>query len=115
MLARRYGVTEQTVRTWKNRDFVEDVSPTAHRLQTTLTPAQEVIVVEIRKLLLLSLDDLLVVTREFINPDVSRSGLERYLRRHGVSRLADLKPKPEKARFKTFQNDEPEYVHVDIK
>jgi len=68
-----------------------------------------------RKLLLLSLDDLLVVTREFINQDVSRSGLDRCLRRHGVSRLADLKPKPEKARFKTFKDYEPGYVHVDIK
>jgi len=115
VLARRYGVTEPTIRTWKNRDFVEDVSHTAHRLQTTLTPAQEVVVVEMRQLLLLSLDDLLVVTREFINADVSRSGLDRCLRRHGVSRLADLKPKPEKAKFKTFKDYEPGYVHVDIK
>ncbi len=115
VLARRYGVTEPTIRIWKNRDFVEDVSHTAHRLQTTLTPAQEIVVVELRKLLLLSLDDLLVVTREFINPDVSRSGLDRCLRRYGVSRLSDLKPQPEKAKYKTFKDYEPGYVHVDIK
>lgn len=115
VLAKRFGVTAPTVRTWKNRDFVEDVSHTAHRLQTTLTPAQEGVVVELRKLLLLSLDDLLVVTREFINPAVSRSGLDRCLRRHGVSRLADLKPKSEKAPYKTFKDYEPGYVHIDIK
>ena len=51
--------------------------------------------VEIRKLLLLPLDDLLVVTRKFINPDVSRSGLDRCLRRFGVSDLRALQPKIE--------------------
>jgi hypothetical protein len=42
---------------------------------------QEPIVVELRRLLELPLDDLLVVTRRFINPDVSRSGLNRLLQR----------------------------------
>ena len=43
--------------------------------------------VALRETLLLPLDDLLVVTREFIHPEVSRSGLDRCLRRHGVSNL----------------------------
>jgi hypothetical protein len=34
-----------------------------------------------RKALLLPLDDLLAVVREFLNPNVSRSGLDRCLRR----------------------------------
>jgi len=38
-----------------------------------------------------SLDDLLAVLREFLNPDVSRSGLDRCLRRHGVGNLRDLR------------------------
>ena len=46
---------------------------------------------ELRQRLLLSLDELLTVTQEFIHPDVSRSGLQRCLKRHGVSRLADVK------------------------
>ena len=50
-------------------------------------------VVELRKTLLLPLDDLLVVTREFIHPEVSRSGLDRCLRRHGVSDLKALCPR----------------------
>jgi hypothetical protein len=37
--------------------------------------------------LLLPLDGLLVVARGFICPDVSRSGLDRCLRRHGAGRL----------------------------
>jgi hypothetical protein len=47
----------------------------------TLTPAQEAVAVALRKALLISLDDLLAVVREFLNPDVSRSGLDRCLRR----------------------------------
>ena len=59
-------------------------------MYTTLTPDQELIVVELRRTLLLPTDDLLAVTREFINPAVSRAGLGRCLRRHGVSDLRDL-------------------------
>jgi len=46
-----------------------------------LTPAQEAVAVVLRKTLLVSVDDLLAVVREFLNPDVSRSGLDRCLRR----------------------------------
>ncbi len=45
-LAKRYGVTIPTIQRWRNSDSVEDRSHTPHRLQTTLTPAQEVVVVE---------------------------------------------------------------------
>jgi len=44
-------------------------------------------VVELRKLLLLPLDDLLVITREFIHPDATRSGIHRTLARHDLSNL----------------------------
>lgn len=92
VLAQRFGITEQTVYKWKKRDVFGDRSHTAHRLQTVLTPAQEAIVVHLRRTLLLPLDDLLAVTREFLSPDVSRSGLDRCLRRHGAGNLNALKP-----------------------
>ena len=76
MVAERYGISEQTVWKWRNRDSVQDRSHTALRLQTTLTPAQEAVAVSLRKTLLLPLDDLLSVVREFLNPKVSRSGLD---------------------------------------
>ena len=56
VLARRYGTTEQTVWKWRKRDSVNDRSHMAHRLQTTLTPAQEAVAVALRKTLLVSLD-----------------------------------------------------------
>ena len=115
MVAERYSISEQTVWKWRKRDGVHDHSHTAHRLQTTLTPAQEAVAVALRKALLLPLDDLLSVVREFLNPNVSRSGLDRCLRRHGVSKLRDLTPKAPKPAHKPFRAYEPGYLHVDVK
>ena len=115
VLALRYGVSEQSARKWKRRDSVQDLSATPHRLQTTLMPAQEAVVVALRRLLLLPLDDLLAVTREFLNPDVSRSGLDRCLRRHGVSNLTELLPKTSLEPRKAFKTYGPGFLHVDLK
>jgi transposase InsO family protein len=115
MVAERYGISEQTVWKWRKRDSVHDRSHTAHRLQTTLTPAQEAVAVSLRTTLLLPLDDLLAVVREFLSPNTLRSGLDRCLRRHGVSRLQDLKPKAAKPAHKPFKAYEPGYLHVDVK
>jgi hypothetical protein len=74
--------------------------------------------VELRKTLLLPTDDLLAVTREFINPAVSRAGLGHCLRRHGVSNLRDLIASQEPSEpvvKKTFKDYEPGFLHIDIK
>ena len=55
VLARRFNVTEMTIRKWKSRESVYDRPHTAHRLQTTLTPAQEAVAVELRRTLRLPL------------------------------------------------------------
>jgi transposase InsO family protein len=116
-LARRYNVSRQTIRKWKERDSAEDLSHRPDTLRTTLTPVQEAIVVELRTTLLLPTDDLLAVTREYINPDVSRAGLGRCLRRHGVSKLTDLVANETEApgKKKTFKDYEPGFIHIDIK
>jgi transposase InsO family protein len=115
MVAERHGTSEQTVWKWRKRDGVQDRSHTPHRLQTTLTPAQEAVAVALRKTLLVSLDDLLSVVREFLNPNASRSGLDRCLRRHGVGNLRDLKaraPQPKRSSFKAYETG---YIHIDVK
>ena len=91
-LAKHFAVSEATIHKWKSRDSFLDRSHTAHHLQTTLSSAQEHIVVYLRKSLLLPLDDLLALTREFLCPEVSRFGLDRCLRSHGVGNLRALKP-----------------------
>jgi transposase InsO family protein len=114
-LAERFGVTAQTIYKWRKRDSVEDRSHTPHRLQTTLTPAQEAVALALRKTLLVSLDDLLAVVREFLNPNASRSGLDRCLRRHGVGNLRDLTAKEQKPKHSAFKAYEPGYIHIDVK
>ena len=114
-LAERFGTTEQTIYKWKHRDTVHDRSHTPHQLQTTLTPAQEAVAVVLRKTLLVSIDDLLAVVREFLNPEVSRSGLDRCLRRHGVGNLRDLQAKDPRTKHKAFKAYAPGYLHVDVK
>ena len=119
-LAKQYNVTPQTIRKWQNRDEFTDKSHRPHRLQTKLSEHQEMLVVELRKLLLLPLDDLLVIVREFIHPEATRSGIHRTLRRHGVSNLnallrAENEEEAQPAKRKTFKDYAPGFVHVDVK
>lgn len=116
-LARLYNVIRQTIRKWKDRESPVDGSHCPKTMYATLTPYQELIVVELRRTLLLPTDDLLAVTREFINPAVLRAGLGRCLRRHGVSDLRDLvvQDSAAPAAEKTFRDYEPGFLHIDIK
>jgi transposase InsO family protein len=116
-VAELYNVTKATARKWRTRQDMQDRSHRPNKLSTTLTPAQEALVVELRRTLLLPLDDLLAITHEFINTEASRSGLDRCLRRHGVSNLKDLIPviEGETAPKKTLKDYEPGFLHVDIK
>jgi hypothetical protein len=87
MVAERYGISEQTAWEWHKRDSVHDLSHKPHMLHTALSPSQETVVVTLRTTLLLPSDDLFAIMREFINPNVSRSGLDTCLRRYSVEIL----------------------------
>lgn len=89
-LSKVLNIGEATVRKWRKRDSVENTPNTPHHLNTTLTPLQEYVVVGLRYQLKMPLDKLLRVTQTFINPNVSRSGLARCLKRYGVSRVSDI-------------------------
>jgi len=119
-LAERYGLSRHTVAKWRKRETVADGSHRPRRMHTTLSPAQEAVVVALREALLLPLDDLVAVTREFLHPKASRSGIDRCLRRHGLSNLKALiaeRQGESEARtpHKEFKDYEPGFVHVDVK
>jgi transposase InsO family protein len=114
-LAVKYKRNPRTIKRWRSRTTVEDASHRPKQIKATLSPDLEEVVVELRRLLLLGIDDLLVVVREFICPTLSRSALDRMLRRHGVSRLRDLLPQEEPQARKRFKSYEPGFLHVDIK
>ena len=72
----------------------------------------------LRQTLYLPLDDLVYITKQYINPDASRSGIARLLEREGMARLEDVIPKAEGETIsakKTFKDYEPGFVHIDIK
>ena len=88
-LSKQLNLTVSTVYKWKKRGAgnVQDASSRPHNMRTALAAWQEEIVVELRKDLMLPLDDLLVCVREYIAPAMTRSSLLRLLRRHNVNNL----------------------------
>lgn len=114
-----YNVNRSTIIKWQSRESFEDRSHRPHKSHTSLSPLQEDIVVQLRRSLLLVVDDLLVVVREYLKPNMSRASLIRLLKRHQVNRLtelyAELSEAPVNDKAKTFKDYEPGYIHIDIK
>jgi transposase-like protein len=119
-LARKLNLGVATIKKWRSRaaDNLHDLSSRPHNMQTSLLDWQEDIVVEIRKDMMLPVDDLLVVVRCFFKEDMSRSSLLRLLERRGVGSLrkmiAEQNPTPKK-KYKTFKDYDPGFLHVDVK
>ena len=116
-LAEKFNVHRHTIAKWRKRDEFTDKSHRPDNLQTTLSTGQELLVVELRKTLFLPLDDLLVVTREFISAAATRSGLQRTLTRYGVSNLNVMRREleeenGEKQPKKSFKYYAPGFVHI---
>jgi transposase InsO family protein len=110
-LAARCGLNPKTVAKWRKRTMTADAPMGPSRARsTTLSEAEEAIVVEFRRRTLLPLDDVLGCLREAI-PRLTRSALHRCLVRHGISRL----PRDEGNASKRgrFAETTIGYVHID--
>lgn len=98
----RCGVPEATIHEWNERTSFRDRPPhgtpaTTHAYPCTARHRP----VELRKALLLPLDDLLSILPRSLS--ASRTGLERCLRRHGVGNLAALTPTRPKELHRGFK------------
>ncbi len=91
-LARRYHPSKPTVRQWRRRAETADRAHGPQRWPTTRSAPQEAIMVALRQMLLLPLDDRLAVPGAGVGAGVSRSGLDRGRRRSGVSDRAVRRP-----------------------
>ena len=111
-LACQHGINRKTVRKWRQRTSVEDASMgPKHPRSTVLSPEEEAAIVAFRRHTLLPLDDCLYALQPTI-PHLTRSSLHHCLKRHGISRLPELKGEvPPKKRFKQYPIG---YVHIDI-
>ena len=114
VLSARFGTAQQTIYKWKHRGTVYDPSQTPHQLQATVTPAQELVAVVLRRTLLLSLDDLQAVVRKFLTPQVLRSDLDRCLWRHAVDNQRNLQAQSPWPTHPAFKAQEPRYPPVDV-
>ena len=111
-LSRELGIHPRTVARWRARRDVADRSTRPHRLATPITACEEALILELRRSLGLPLDDIVEAMRRCLNPQLSRSGVHRCLKRHGLSaRLT-----PQQAPAVAFQTDRPAgFIHIDVK
>src|SRR5204862_3996986 len=102
-VAKRHGINPKTVAKWKKRSSVADL-PTGPKqpASTVLSIEEEAIVIAFRRHTLLPLDDCLYALQATI-PHLTRSSLHRCLKRHGISRLPQVKNEgATKGKFKAY-------------
>ena len=113
-LARRYGVSTETVRKWRKRGPAEcrDRSSRPHKLPWKASEEERAVVCELRRATGFPLDDLTFVVRHFL-PHLDRDNVYRILKAAGLSRRpAPAKPETPASKFKEYELG---FVHVDVK
>src|SRR4051794_22243784 len=116
VLARRYGVSTETIRKWRRRgaDDCRDRSSRPQHLPWRASDEERAIVCTLRRVTGFPLDDLTVTLRHFL-PHLNRDSVYRILRAEGLGRLpAPPSPAPDKPtrRFKDYDLG---FIHIDIK
>src|SRR5689334_6798139 len=113
-LARRYGVSTETVRKWRKRGPGDclDRSARPHKLPWKASEEERAVVCALRRATGLPLDDLTFVVRHFL-PHLGRDNVYRILKAAGLSRRpAPTRPEKPAAKFKEYELG---FVHVDVK
>ena len=114
ILARRFGVSTETVRKWRKRGVTEcrDRSSRPHKLPWKASEEERAIVCALRRATGFPLDDLTFVVRHFL-PHLGRDNVYRILKAAGLSRRpAPAAPEKAAAKFKEYELG---FVHVDVK
>jgi transposase len=116
VLARRFGVSTETVRKWRKRgpDDCLDHSARPHRLPWKATDEERAVVCALRRATNFALDDLTFVVSHFL-PHLNRDSVWRILRAEGLSRRrppSSDKPRRGQGTFKEYDLG---FVHIDIK
>ena len=116
VLARRYGVSTETIRKWRQRGASDcrDRSARPHTLPWKATEEERAIVCALRRATNFALDDLTFVVTHFL-PHLNRDSVWRILKAEGLNR----RPKPVSERPAKGQGRFGDYdlgfVHIDIK
>jgi transposase InsO family protein len=114
ILARRFGVSTETVRKWRQRGPAEcrDRSSRPHRLPWKASEEERAVVCALRRATGFPLDDLTFVVAHFL-PHLNRDAVYRILRAAGLNRRpAPAKPETPAGKFKEYELG---FVHMDVK
>ena len=112
-LARRYNLTQNTVRKWRQRDFTHDKSSARNYNPSSINEREEYLLVCLRKDAGLSLDECHYVMTQHINANLTRPSIYRCFVRNGINKP----PKAEgKHRAGVFDVEtKPGFLHLDVK
>ncbi len=112
-LADTYNVSIDTIYKWKHREDTKDRSHARHNLLSSISSAEEEIIIELRSKLELSLDDITEVMKRCVNPKLSRSSIYRAMKRCGVAQRSQIASRATTQRFEEVTV--PGYIHMDVK
>jgi transposase InsO family protein len=114
VLARRFGVSTETIRKWRKRGPADcqDRSARPHKLPWKASEEERAIVCALRRSTGFPLDDLTFIVTHVL-PHLNRDAVYRILKAEGLNRLppADQARKP----HGTFKEYELGFVHLDVK
>jgi transposase InsO family protein len=112
-LARRYGVSTETVRKWRKRGVADcrDRPSRPHRLPWKASEEERAVVCALRRATGFPLDDLTFVVAHFL-PHLNRDAVYRILKAEGLGRLPPAS-QPRKPAG-TFKDYELGFVHMDV-
>jgi transposase len=116
VVAKRYGISDETVRKWRGRgeQAVQDRSSRPQRLAWCMTEEERAIICAVRRLTGFALDDLTFVLRHFL-PHLNRDSIYRVLKAEGLNRRPPkptTQPRKGQGRFKDYDLG---FVHIDVK
>ena len=114
VLARRYGVSTETVRKWRRRGVADcqDRSARPHKLPWKASEEERAIICALRRATGFPLDDLTFVVSHFL-PHLNRDAVYRILKAEGLGRL----PAPSRSAKPdgSFKEYDLGFVHLDVK
>jgi transposase-like protein len=111
-LAKKYGLAWETAKKWKERDAFEDKSSRPHKLNTTLTPAQEELICFERKSFKKTIEDIFFTLENKI-PNLYPMKIYRCLKRYDLATLPSDFVLMER-KIKRFRKYGIGYLHIDL-
>src|SRR3954471_15232413 len=116
MLAKRYGVSSETIRKWRKRGPEDclDHSARPHTLPWKASEEERAVVCALRRATNFALDDLTFVMTHFL-PHLNRDSIWRILKAAGLNRRPKPAPTQPAKGQGSFKDDDLGFVHIDIK